>query len=149
MDLKINGVDFNDVDFLDADTYEAVNSAFEYLNQLKGGSLSGEVICNICSEFRKMLDIIGGEGAGDACMPNNSMMTAIVVKRDVLTGFNAAMQEYKAVTDEIAQMDVEMQTWASDVQNRQQRRAAERAEAKAPGTGAKKKYDPNRAKRDG
>lgn len=153
MDVKINGVEFQDVDFTDAETvaeFELGRRKFAEFNKsaINKNNIV-DYIHNVCDCVREWIDNILGDGAADQIMGDrDSLTTATTVAFDLIKAYSAAMDEYKNMA---IQVSGEIQALTTKSGNRQQRRDAKRKQGqsrqKSGSSGNAGRYDRSRVER--
>lgn len=132
MNVVINGVDIENVDFTEAETADAFDEGrkiFEdaAFNAPKKFKKSSEVITAICDAVRSWADKVFYEGAGDDVLPVNSLFEAQKAAADMIDANNAQHDALLKMSKEASA------AWAArnaDNGNRAQRRAADKQKRK-------------------
>lgn len=165
MDIKINGVEFPDVDFTDAELVEAYEAGLdEYSRMIKAAERNrnqySRYIREICAAVKSWVESCFGEETGDDVFDGrpNSLATALVVAGDLVNAFEESVAEIGRISTELKERaentrdKIDSYVSQPDAPNRAQRRQQARSAGKRKGGGKYHKqvgpYDPERVKRD-
>lgn len=155
MNVVINGVEFRDVDFTDADVAEAYERRlheFQKLSQQKPTNLAAFIreVCDLVSDWA---DDMFYEGAGDEILGGKASLTvASSAAHDIIAAFGRAFDEYQevmvAMGDEInAQNRTRGTRKERRAAGREQRKKNRNNQPKALHASTSDRYNPDRVER--
>ena len=106
MNVTINGVEFENVDFTDAEIAEAYENGNEIFSEVvhEEPEKVSEFIRKVCDAVRSWADGIFGEGAGDKIIPNDSLQDATVAANDLIDAYDAAFHNFKVMAQKMVEL---------------------------------------------
>lgn len=148
MNVVINGIEFQNVDFTDASTaaaYEAGLADFQNIAGNQHENMSS-LIRDVCDIVADWADAVLGEGSSDQLFDGKQSLTlATEIMSDMIKASSGAFDAYKQKTE---QLTADIIAEKQKAGNRQQRREENRNRGKKPRSGnTADRYDYNRVAR--